>query len=119
MTIADVVEKGAEKVEADDGRAIEWKQGIRGICPAGCWVQVGLDEGKLVDIKAQPKGVAVSSASDVLFPFGSPITMGVGALCYVCFAMIAPGYACERPNGENCPPECYMGRATMDVDAAV
>lgn len=38
----------------------------------------------------QPKGVAVSSASSVLFPFGSPNTMGVGALCYVAFAMIAP-----------------------------
>jgi cysteine desulfurase NifS len=38
----------------------------------------------------QPKGTAVSSASSVLFPFGSPNTMGVGALCYVSFAMIAP-----------------------------
>ncbi|MEF9475310.1 MAG: IscS subfamily cysteine desulfurase [Candidatus Mariimomonas ferrooxydans] len=38
----------------------------------------------------QPRGVAVSSASSVLFPFGSPNTMGVGALCYVSFAMIAP-----------------------------
>lgn len=38
----------------------------------------------------QPKGVAVSSASNVLFPFGSPNTMGVGALCYVSYAMIAP-----------------------------
>ncbi len=38
----------------------------------------------------QPAGVAVSSASTVLFPFGSPNTLGVGALCYVAFAMIAP-----------------------------
>ncbi|MFQ5776933.1 MAG: IscS subfamily cysteine desulfurase [Terriglobia bacterium] len=38
----------------------------------------------------RPEGVAVSSASSVLFPFGSPNTMGVGALCYVSFAMIAP-----------------------------
>jgi len=38
----------------------------------------------------QPKGAAVSSASSILFPFGSPNTMGVGALCYVSFAMIAP-----------------------------
>ncbi len=38
----------------------------------------------------QPDGVAVSSASSVLFPFGSPNSMGVGALCYVSFAMIAP-----------------------------
>jgi cysteine desulfurase NifS len=38
----------------------------------------------------QPKNVAISSASSVLFPFGSPNTLGVGALCYVSFAMIAP-----------------------------
>jgi cysteine desulfurase NifS len=38
----------------------------------------------------QPQGVAVSSASSVLFPFGSPNSMGVGALCYVSYAMIAP-----------------------------
>ncbi|MFP3981707.1 MAG: IscS subfamily cysteine desulfurase [Desulfobacterales bacterium] len=38
----------------------------------------------------QPKGVAVSSAASVLFPFGSPNTMGVGALCYVAYGMIAP-----------------------------
>ena len=38
----------------------------------------------------QPADTAVSSASSVLFPFGSPNTLGVGALCYVSFAMIAP-----------------------------
>lgn len=38
----------------------------------------------------QPSEAAVSSASNILFPFGSPNTMGVGALCYVSFAMIAP-----------------------------
>ena len=38
----------------------------------------------------QPDGVAISSASSLLFPFGSPNTLGVGALCYVSFAMIAP-----------------------------
>lgn len=38
----------------------------------------------------QPRGVAVSSAASVLFPYGSPNTLGVGALCYVSFAMIAP-----------------------------
>ncbi|MEE8571976.1 MAG: molybdopterin-dependent oxidoreductase, partial [Gemmatimonadota bacterium] len=153
-----------------------WKSGICGICPAGCWVEVQLVDGKLTDIRPdtghplgmicrrgqhapeiiysehrlrhpmrrvgpkgtheferiswdeaydhiieqlnrikaesgpeavaiytgrgafelslcdtyQPKDVAVSSASNVLFPFGSPNTMGVGALCYVSFAMIAP-----------------------------
>ncbi len=164
--------------ESIEGRrlGLEWKAGICGICPAGCWVEAGLKDGKLVDIKPatghplgmicrraqhapeiiyskhrlkyplkrvgargspeferitwdeaydtivenlnkikqtsgpeavaiytgrgafdsslcdmyQPKGVAVSSASNILFPFGSPNTMGVGALCYVSFAMIAP-----------------------------
>jgi len=38
----------------------------------------------------QPAEAAVSSASSVLFPFGSPNTLGMGALCYVSFAMIAP-----------------------------
>ncbi|HEB86247.1 MAG TPA: aminotransferase class V-fold PLP-dependent enzyme [Gammaproteobacteria bacterium] len=159
-----------------DKRAIEWKKGVCGICPAGCWIEAGMQDGKMVDIRAdkshqlgmicrrgqhapeiiyseqrlkypmkrvgpkgshaferiswdeaydcivknlnaiktesgpeavsiytgrgafelslcdmyQPKGVAVSSASNILFPFGSPNTMGVGALCYVSFAMIAP-----------------------------
>ena len=155
---------------------LSWKKAICGICPAGCWVEVGIENGTLRDIRAdtghplgmicrrgqhapeivhsehrlrypmkrvgpkgtheferitwddaydlivehletikresgpeavsiytgrgafelslcdmfQPKDVAVSSASNVLFPFGSPNTMGVGALCYVSFAMIAP-----------------------------
>ncbi|MDH3570402.1 MAG: molybdopterin-dependent oxidoreductase, partial [Gemmatimonadota bacterium] len=154
----------------------DWQQAICGICPAGCWVEVRVADGQLVDIRPdtghplgmicrrgqhapeivhsehrlrypmkrtgpkgtheferiswdeayeiivgrlqqikresgpeavsiytgrgafelslcdmfQPQGVAVSSASNVLFPFGSPNTMGVGALCYVSFAMIAP-----------------------------
>ncbi len=158
--------------------SVTWERGLCGICPAGCWVEVGLDDShRLVDIRPepdhalgmicrrgvhapeivysehrqkypmrrvgpkgdhesferiswdeaydaivenleriktetgpeavaiytgrgafelslcdffQPKGVAVSSASNVLFPFGSPNTMGVGALCYVSFAMMAP-----------------------------
>ena len=160
----------------DQKKNLEWKKGICGICPAGCWVEVGFQDGRMVDIKAdiehplgmicrrgehapeivysehrlkypmkrsgpkgtydfeqitwdeayativenlhrikkesgaeavaiytgrgafelslcdmfQPKDVAVSSASNILFPFGSPNTMGVGALCYVSFAMIAP-----------------------------
>ena len=49
----------------------------------------GSFERSLCDI-FQPKGVAVSSASSLLFPFGSPNTMGVGSVCYVSFAMIAP-----------------------------
>jgi cysteine desulfurase NifS len=155
---------------------MEWKRGLCGICPAGCWVEVALESGKMVDIRPdnshslgticslgqhaveivyneyrlkhpmrrigskgtyqferitwdeaydaivaglnkikaesgpealtvytgrgaqelslcdmfQPKGVAVSSASSVLFPFGSPNTTGVGALCYVSLHVIAP-----------------------------
>jgi len=158
------------------------KKGICGICPAGCWVDLGLRDGKLETIGAdenhalgmicrrgrhapeiiysehrlrhplrrkgpkgsqeferitwdeaydtivenlqrifffndtatteiytgrgafelslcdmfQPRGVQVSSASNVLFPFGSPNTMGVGALCYVSFAMIAPDVTLGR-----------------------
>ncbi len=154
----------------------DWRPAICGICPAGCWVEVRVADGHLVDIRPdtghplgmicrrgqhapeivhsehrlrypmkrsgpkgtleferiswgeayeiivdrfqeikresgpeavsiytgrgafelslcdmfQPHGVAASSASNVLFPFGSPNTMGVGALCYVSFAMIAP-----------------------------
>ncbi len=155
---------------------LEWKPGICGICPAGCWVEVGLRNGTLVAIQPaanhtlgmicrrgqhapeivysehrlkypmrragpkgsyeferiswdeayniivenlntikaesgpeavaiytgrgaqelslcdmfQPHGVDVSSASNILFPFGSPNTMGVGALCYVSIHVIAP-----------------------------
>ncbi len=50
---------------------------------------VGTFELALCDV-FQPKQVRVSSASSVLFPFGSPHTMGVGALCYVAYGMIAP-----------------------------
>ncbi|RMD97134.1 MAG: aminotransferase class V-fold PLP-dependent enzyme, partial [Calditrichaeota bacterium] len=163
-------------MEIAQNTPIQWKKAICGICPAGCWVEVGMQKGRMVDIKQdtghplgmicrrgqhapeivysehrlkypmkrkgpkgthdferitwdeaydlivenllkikqesgpeavsiytgrgafelslcdmfQPKGVAVSSASNVLFPFGSPNTMGVGALCYVSFAMLAP-----------------------------
>ena len=30
---------------------LEWKKGLCGICPAGCWVEVGLNNGRLVDIR--------------------------------------------------------------------
>ncbi|MFC1964323.1 molybdopterin-dependent oxidoreductase, partial [Chloroflexota bacterium] len=158
------------------GHDVVWQKGLCGICPAGCWVEVGLSGDKLVDIRPdgehmlgmicrrgkhapeivysehrlkypqrrvgpkgsyefrriswdeayqvitenlnrikaesgpeaitiytgrgaqelslcdifQPRGVTVSSASSVLFPFGSPNTTGVGALCYVSLHMIAP-----------------------------
>ncbi len=37
-----------------------------------------------------PAGTTESSASSILFPFGSPNTTGVGALCFVAYGMIAP-----------------------------
>jgi len=37
-----------------------------------------------------PSDTIESSANSVLFPFGSPNTTGVGALCYVSHGMIAP-----------------------------
>jgi cysteine desulfurase NifS len=165
-----------EPVPAAGPSVAVWKRGLCGICPAGCFVEVALADGRLVDMRPdashplgmicrrgqhaaeivysehrlrhplrrkgpkgsyefervswdeayelivarlervraesgaeaaaiytgrgsfelslcdmfQPKGVAVSSASNALFRFGSPNTMGVGALCYVSFAMIAP-----------------------------
>jgi cysteine desulfurase NifS len=175
MALAEGTRTGTGRRPAGE-QEVEWKKGICGICPAGCYVEVGFKDGKLEDIRKdessplgmicrrgehapeiiysehrlrypmrrkgpkgsheferitwdeayelivdnlnriktesgpeavsvytgrgsfelslcdmfQPKGVAVSSASNVLFPFGSPNTMGVGALCYVSFAMIAP-----------------------------
>ncbi len=165
-----VIETGYKEVD------MEWKKGLCGICPAGCWVEVAIDKGRIVDIRPddsyslgvicrlgqhaveivysqhrlkypmrrvgpkgtygferitwdqaydavvenlnkikaesgpeavtvytgrgaqelslcdmfQPRGVGVSSASNVLFPFGSPNTTGVGALCYVSLHVIAP-----------------------------
>ncbi|PKN43939.1 MAG: aminotransferase V, partial [Deltaproteobacteria bacterium HGW-Deltaproteobacteria-17] len=161
---------------------LHWKKGLCGICPAGCWVEVGSENGVIEDIRAdpdhmlgticrrglhapeivysehrlrsplrrrgpkgsfefepiswqeayevvaerlfdirersgpeavaiytgrgaqeqslcdmfQPQGIAISSASNVLFPFGSPNTMGVGALCYVSLHMIAPDVTMGR-----------------------
>ncbi|RMF86249.1 MAG: aminotransferase V, partial [Planctomycetota bacterium] len=177
MTAARPVSPASRRQRRHNNDAeVSWKRGICGICPAGCWTEVGLRDGRIVDIRPdeshqlgmicrrgrhaaeivhgpdrlrhplarvgpkgthkferiswdqaydrivenlqrikaetgpeavaiytgrgafelslcdmfQPQGVAVSSASNVLFPFGSPNTMGVGALCYVSFAMIAP-----------------------------
>ncbi len=37
-----------------------------------------------------PAGTTESSASSILFPWGSPNTTGVGALCFVAYGMLAP-----------------------------
>jgi cysteine desulfurase NifS len=168
-------EATADRRQATDSLPVEEKDGICGICPAGCWVTVQVGNGRIKGARPQdhplgmictngahsadivhdpdrlahplrrvgpkgtyeferiswdeayeiiveklgslkerygpestaiytgrgsfelalcdvfqPAGVAISSASSVLFPFGSPNTLGVGALCYVSFAMIAP-----------------------------
>ncbi|MFO8056407.1 MAG: aminotransferase class V-fold PLP-dependent enzyme [bacterium] len=56
---------------------------------AAVYTGVGSFEQAFCDIY-QPADVRTSSASSVLFPFGSPNTMGVGALCYVSYGVIAP-----------------------------
>ncbi len=174
LSVDSTVVRESEREQVDDGR--KTVDGLCGICPSGCWVELDLNEGQIEDVRPkrdhplgticrrgahsaeivnsndrlkypmrrvgpkgtyefepiswdeafdtivgqlnrtkeqygpeaatiytgrgafeasmcdvyQPQGVRVSSASSVLFPFGSPNTMGVGALCYVAFAMIAP-----------------------------
>ncbi len=49
----------------------------------------GAFERSLCDLLT-PAGVRTSSAWNLLFPFGSPNTTGVGAICYVAHGIIAP-----------------------------
>jgi anaerobic selenocysteine-containing dehydrogenase len=49
----------------------------------------GTFERSLCDLLT-PAGVRESSAWNLLFPFGSPNTAGVGSICYVAHAFIAP-----------------------------
>lgn len=49
----------------------------------------GTFERSLCDLLT-PAGVRTSSAWNVLFPFGSPNTTGVGAICYVAHGVLAP-----------------------------
>ena len=55
-----------------------------------------------------PAGTVESSASAVLFPFGSPNTTGVGALCYVSYGMLS-SRACFGD---------YMRNMREDIDNA-
>ena len=43
--------KRAGERAQDVRRRTTWKRAVCGICPAGCWVQVGLRGGRLVDIR--------------------------------------------------------------------
>ncbi|MCK5057595.1 MAG: IscS subfamily cysteine desulfurase [Candidatus Aminicenantes bacterium] len=83
-----------EKISWDEayGFIVDKLQAIKkdyGPEAAAIYTGVGSFEQSICDMY-QPKGVAVSSANSVLFPYGSPNTMGVGALCYVSYGMIAP-----------------------------
>jgi anaerobic selenocysteine-containing dehydrogenase len=42
----------APREDTQQHRGLEWRRGLCGICPAGCWVEVGLADGRLADIKA-------------------------------------------------------------------
>ena len=30
---------------------MEWIKGLCGVCPAGCWIEAAIDDGRLVDIR--------------------------------------------------------------------
>lgn len=67
-------------------RELAQRHGPQALC---MYTGRGNFERSLCDIFA-PAGTAESSASSLFFPFGSPNTTGVGAICYVAHAMIAP-----------------------------
>ncbi len=46
-----VVEEDSAKARRGGGEDLVTRQGICGICPAGCWVEVGLREGRLETIR--------------------------------------------------------------------
>ncbi len=85
---------GFERISWDDAMGeiaarLEKVKEEHGPQAAGVYTGRGSFDLALCDVY-QPADTAVSSASSVLFPFGSPNTFGVGALCYVSYAMIAP-----------------------------
>ena len=52
MTLTQITRgKIGDREQENRTRDLKWKAGICGICPAGCWVQVGLKDGRLVDIQ--------------------------------------------------------------------
>ena len=74
----------------DGLRATAARHGPEAIC---MYTGRGNFEQSLCDIFA-PAGTRESSASSLLFPFGSPNTTGVGALCYVSYGILAPQTTC-------------------------
>ncbi|NUQ37832.1 MAG: molybdopterin-dependent oxidoreductase [Caldilineales bacterium] len=85
-------------------RQIADRDGPQALCT---YTGRGNFERALCDIFA-PAGPPESSASSLLFPLGSPNTTGVGAICYVAHAMIAP----QATFG------AYGKEMTLDLDQA-
>ena len=71
---------------AERVRGVSAEYGPQAIC---MYTGRGNFEQSLQDVFA-PAGVRESSASSLFFPLGSPNTTGVGAICYVARAIIAP-----------------------------
>jgi anaerobic selenocysteine-containing dehydrogenase len=67
-------------------RRVAGRYGPQAVC---LYTGRGTFERSLCDLLT-PAGVRESSAWNLLFPFGSPNTAGVGAICYVAHAFIAP-----------------------------
>ncbi len=75
---------------ADRLKAIAAAHGPQAVC---MYTGRGAFERSLCDLLT-PAGVRESSAWNLLFPFGSPNTTGVGAICYVAHGFIAPFTTC-------------------------
>lgn len=71
---------------ADQFKRIAQRYGPQALCT---YTGRGAFERSLCDLLT-PAGVRESSAWNLLFPFGSPNTTGVGAICYVAHGIIAP-----------------------------
>lgn len=71
---------------ADRLKQVAAKHGPEAVC---MYTGRGVFEQSLCDLLT-PAGVRTSSAWNLLFPFGSPNTTGVGSICYVAHAVIAP-----------------------------
>ncbi len=71
---------------ADRLKQVASQYGPRAVC---IYTGRGTFERSLCDLLT-PAGVRESSAWNLLFPFGSPNTTGVGAICYVAHGVIAP-----------------------------
>ncbi|MDP6874226.1 MAG: molybdopterin-dependent oxidoreductase [Alphaproteobacteria bacterium] len=83
-----------ERISWDDAYEI-WLSGMRDIAdrhgPEAMCMYTGRGNFEFgVQESFPPIETSESSASSILFPFGSPNTTGVGALCFVAYGMIAP-----------------------------